>query len=373
VTETVSTRGGEVPPPTPQRVRRPDPEPPPPNAGNPLPTLAFVGAGRAAGALVVASVAAGYRVVAVASRDPVHAADLAGRVGARAVPSAFAAMRAAEITFLTVPDAAVTGVAASVAARGAALRGRGVVHCSASLGVGAVAALRVTAAAVGSLHPLQALAGSGSAPLLRGSLMAIDADPALRTPLHRLVLDLGGLPVALPASARTLYHAAAVLAGNAPPALLATAAELLEAAGLDRRTAEQGLLALMEGAIANTRRAGPRAALTGPLARGDAATVAAHLTALAGRPDVEALYRAVAREIVRLAGTEGREGFLDMLTGHREGGTGLRAERGLGAGGSGYAAEQGEPSASQGARTLEPARSTSSIPPPALTEDPTCP
>ena len=62
---------------------------------------------------------------------------------------------------------------------------------------------------------------------------------------------------------------------------------------------------LMEGAIANARRAGPRAALTGPVARGDAATVAAHLAALAGPPDADALYRAVAREIVRLAGTEG--------------------------------------------------------------------
>ncbi len=325
MTETVSARGGELPLPTPERVWRAEPATPSLSAGNPLATLAFVGAGRAAGALAVASAAAGYRVVAVASRDPAHAADLARQVGARAVPSAFAAIRAAEITFLTVPDAAVTGVAGCVAASGAALRGRGVVHCSASLGVGAVAALRVTAAAVGSLHPLQALAGTGSAPLLRGSLMAIDADPALQTPLHHLVLALGGVPVALPAGARAMYHAAAVLAGNAPLALLATATELLEAAGLDPATAEEGLLALMEGAIANAHRAGLRAALTGPLARGDATTVAAHLTALAGRPDVEALYRAVAREIVRLAGTEGREELIDLLSAHRDRGTGRRA------------------------------------------------
>jgi predicted short-subunit dehydrogenase-like oxidoreductase (DUF2520 family) len=327
VTETVSARGGEVPPPTPERTRRPDPEAPPPSPATPPVTLAFVGAGRAAGALAVASAAAGHRVVAVASRDPAHAALLAGSVGARPVPSALAAIRAAEITFLTVPDAAVTAMAASVAASGASLRGRGVVHCSASLGVDTLAALRVTAAAVGSLHPLQALAGTGSAPLLRGALMAIDADPALRTPLHRLAVDLGGLPVALPAAARPLYHAAAVLAGNAPLALLATAAELLEAAGLDPRTAAEGPLTLMEGAVANARRAGPRAALTGPVARGDAATVAAHLAALAGRPDAEALYRAVAQAIVRLAGSEGREDLVAMLNGHREGGTGPRAER----------------------------------------------
>ena len=398
MTETVSRRGGELPPPTPERVW-PDLETPSPGAGNPPAALAFVGAGRAAGALAMASVTAGYQVVAVASRDPAHAADLAGRVGARAVPSALTAMRTAEITFLTVPDSAVSAVAASVAASGATLHGRGVVHCSASLGVDTVAALRVTAAAVGSLHPLQALAGTGSAPLLRGSLMAIDADLALRTPLRRLVLDLGGLPVALPAGARALYHAAAVLAGNAPLALLATATELLEAAGLDPMTAEEGLLALMEGAIANARQAGPRAALTGPVARGDVATVAAHLAALAGRPDVEALYRAVAREIVRLAGTEGREELVDMLNGqreggtglraeqrlwaggsrnaaemggHREGGAGLRAERRLGAGGSGNAAEPRTRHARQGVPTSGPERSTGPVPP-AATEDPTCP
>jgi len=302
------------PPETPARAWPPDVSEPSPGAGNPPATLAFVGAGRAAGALAVAAAAAGHQVAAVASRDPTDATELAGRVGARAVPSALAAVRAAQVTFLTVPDAEVTAVASAVAASGAALRGRGVVHCSASLGVDALASLRVTGAAVGSLHPLQALAGAGSAPLLRGALMAIDADPVLRNPLHRLVRDLGGLPVALPAAARALYHAAAVLAGNAPLALLAAATEMLAAAGLDPRTAERGLMALMEGALANARRAGPRAALTGPVARGDAATVAAHLAALADRPDADAIYRAVAREIVRLAGTEGREELVDLLT-----------------------------------------------------------
>ena len=406
MTETVSARGGEWPPPTPETAWRPDPEMPSPSAGDSPATLAFVGAGRAAGALAAASVAAGLRVVAVASRDPLHADALAGRVGARAVPSALAAMRAAGITFLAVPDAAVSAVAASVAASGAALRGRGVVHCSGSLGVGALAALRVTGAAVGSLHPLQALAGTEAAPLLRGSLMAVDGDPTLRASLHRLVLDLGGLPVALPAGARALYHAAAVLAGNAPLALLATATDLLEAAGLDPRTAEDGLLALMEGAMANARRAGPRAALTGPVARGDAATVATHLAALAGRPDVEALYRAVAREIVRLAGTDGREDIARLLDqadppihrapegrtppcsasarGRRQRDAGVHVERRLGGGrgalppfAAGQAAtpevaEPRAPSAGQGARTPGPKRD---ITPTSCSdaEDPTCP
>jgi predicted short-subunit dehydrogenase-like oxidoreductase (DUF2520 family) len=300
VTETVTAPRGETTAPTAIPVGWPA-------------TIAIVGAGRAGGALAAALAVAGRPVVAIASRDPGRAGVLAARVGARPAPTALAAIRAADLTFLTVPDAALIAVAASVAATGAALRGHGVAHCSATLDLDALAALRVTGAAVGSLHPLQALAGVESAPLLRGALMAIDADPALRSPLRRIVLDLGGRPIELRRGSRAPYHAAAVLAGNAPLALLAAAAELLVAAGLEPATAEEGLISLMEGALANARRVGPRAALTGPVVRGDTATIASHLAALGERPDTEALYRALTQAILHLAGEEGREEIADLL------------------------------------------------------------
>jgi predicted short-subunit dehydrogenase-like oxidoreductase (DUF2520 family) len=368
-------------------------------AGRPT-TVAFVGAGRVAGALAVAMAGAGHGVVAICSRDPVDASDLARRVGARGVPTALAAIRSADITLLTVPDAAITGVAAAVAATGAALRGHGVVHCSASLGIEALAALRLTGASVGCLHPLQALAGAESAALLRGSLVAIDADPALRAPLERLTLDLGGRPVVLDPGSRPLYHAAAVLAGNAPLALLAAAAELLEATGLDPRTAEEGLIALMAGALANVRRLGPRDALTGPVVRGDTATVASHLAALRDHPDADALYRVMTREILRLAGAAGAASeagaaeiarLLDRpdplmdrapagrtprastsASGHRRRDVGVRVDRRLGGGADCSRAEPRAPSASQGARTPGPAGDTTPTSLPGA-EESTCP
>ncbi len=300
MTETVSARDGETPALSPLAAGQPLLQARTPH-GSTLPaTVAFVGAGRAAGALAVAVSAAGHPVVAIASRDPRRAADLAGRVAARPVASALSAVRAADLTFLTVPDGAVASVAAAVAASGTILRGRGVVHCSAGLGVDALAALRLTGAAVGSLHPLQALTGAESAPLLRGALMAVDADPTLLAPLRALAVELGGRPVELPAGARTLYHAAAVLTGSAPLVLLEAATELMVDAGLDRGTAEQGLLTLMEGAVVNARRLGPRQALTGPVVRGDSATVAAHLAALADHPDADQLYRAITRAALHL-------------------------------------------------------------------------
>ena len=334
-------------------------------------TIAFVGAGRAGGALSAALTAAGHPVTAIASRDPARAGLLAARVGARPAPTPVAAILAADLTFLTVPDAAIAGVAALVAESGPDLRSRAVLHCSASLGLEALAALRPTGARLGCLHPFQALAGAESAPLLQGAVMAIEADPALEAPLRRLAEELGGRPIELAPGTRALYHAAAVLAGNAPLALLSAASELLVAAGLEPEIAEQGPLALMEGALANARRVGPRAALTGPVVRGDTVTVAAHLEALKERPDTASLYRALTQAILLLAGEEGREEISDMLNGHRGGGAGLRAERRLCTGGSSNAAEQRAPSASQGARTPVPERSTSPAPP-HPTEDPTC-
>jgi predicted short-subunit dehydrogenase-like oxidoreductase (DUF2520 family) len=356
-------------------------------------TIAFVGAGRAGAALAVAVTAAGGDVVAIASRELGRAAALAALVGARQAPTALAAIRAADLTFLTVPDAAIAEVAASVAAGGTALRGRGVVHCAASLGIEALAALRPTGAAAGCLHPFQALAGVESAPLLRGAPMLIEADPALQAALLRLVGGLGGRPVELRPGSRALYHAAAVLAGNAPLALLAAAAELLVAAGLEQTDAEEALISLMEGALANARRVGPRAALTGPVERGDAATVAAHLAALAERPETDALYRAVSLELLRLAGAAGHGEMAALLEdrtthpdrapkgrtpietaeagGNREGEAGVRAERRLCAGGSSNAAEQRTRHASQGVPTSVPQRSTTPASPP-TTEDPTC-
>ncbi|HYA00119.1 MAG TPA: Rossmann-like and DUF2520 domain-containing protein [Candidatus Binatia bacterium] len=353
------------------------------------PTVGVVGAGRAGTAMAVALASAGYRVVTICSRDPERSARLAARIGARAVFAPLEAVRAADLTLLTVPDTAISGVAAVIAESGAGLAGRGIAHCSACVGSEALMTLRGTGAALGCLHPLQSLSGEDAAPLLRGSLMAIEADPPLLGWLEAIARDVGGRPVTLEPGGRALYHAAAVLAGNAPLALLAVAAELLEGSGLSLEEAEEGLAALMAGAVASARRVGPRSALTGPIVRGDAATVARHLGALNGLPEAEALYRVTARETLRLAGPEGREEIARLLenapaaNGHRSGGMGLGAERRLSAGsgyGSGDAgvraerrlgtgagrnrAETRAPSASQGARVPGPTRSTTPGAPP---------
>jgi predicted short-subunit dehydrogenase-like oxidoreductase (DUF2520 family) len=227
--------------------------------------------------------------------------------------TALEAMRSADLTFATVPDAEIVRVAATIAASGMALRGRSLVHCSATHGPEVLSALRVTTATVGAFHPLQALAGASSAPLLHGSSFVVETPDPLRATLLGLVADLGGHALSLPAGGRALYHAAAVLAGNGPLVLLARATSLLEEAGVEREQAHRALVALLAGAASNAGEGGSATALTGPVVRGDAATVARHLDVLTADPNVRELYRRLSLEALSLAGPEGREAVADTL------------------------------------------------------------
>jgi len=276
-------------------------------------TLSVVGAGRAGAALAAAAAAHGWNVVAIASRTPADADALASATGATVARTAAQAVRSAELTVLAVPESYVSRVAAAIAANGPALRGRVVAHCSASLGTEVLAALRQTGAAVGVVHPLQALAGVASAELLPGSFFRVEGDTNALPVLHTFVSDLGGVTLEIAPEHRALYHAAAVLAGNAPLTLLARATGLLVDAGVDPDAAHAALATLLEGSARNARRLGAGSALTGPVARGDAATVRSNLDALAVDADARDLYLRLARQMLALAGREGREDVATVL------------------------------------------------------------
>ncbi len=116
----------------------------------------------------------------------------------------------------------------------------------------------------------------------------------------------GPIPVRLAPGSKAAYHAAAVLAAGGFVALLDAIAELGRVAGLD----EAGALAiygpLIEGTLGNARSLGIRAALTGPMTRGDVGTLAAHLETLRTHaPGVLELYVAAARREIDLAEDRG--------------------------------------------------------------------
>ena len=221
----------------------------------------------------------------------------------------------ATVVFLTVPDSAVAEVAARLAAGPEMPAGVAFVHASGALELGALAPLRARHA-VGSFHPLRSFPEPGPPGAFKGIVIAVDASaPALVRTLNRLARDLGARPRRVDDRRRALYHAAAVFASNYVVALMRVAVSLLEEAGWTEKEAVQGLATLAEGAVANVRKQGPTAALTGPIRRGDAETVARHLAALADiersgrsrggrRSDLYRMLGEVALEIAQQVGLE---------------------------------------------------------------------
>ena len=268
-----------------------------------LPSVGFIGAGRVAGALAPALAAAGYRVAVVASRTVASAELVAGRVPGAAATDAQGVVDAAELVFLTTSDAAIGPVAGAVRWRA----GQAAVHCSGALTLEPLAAARGQGALTGSWHPFQTFGAEGTSTTLEGVTFGIEADAGLYDTLSELAERVGGVALPVPAGARALYHAASVMSCGYLTTLLHEAEALWTRAGLPPEAAGPAIGVLAATTLANLRRAGAGAALSGPTARGDEATVRLHLDALAANaPELLPLYAAVSARSAVLAEEVGR-------------------------------------------------------------------
>jgi predicted short-subunit dehydrogenase-like oxidoreductase (DUF2520 family) len=269
-----------------------------------LPPLTVVGAGRLAGALVPALVHGGVEVERIVARRPSAARRIARRAGGIAVSPVLA--RAAEgsgSVLLAVSDRAIGEVAAALArVRPASWTGRVVLHAAGALGTEPLAPLVACGARPGVLHPLQCL-GDTDDPvrLLAGAGARIEGHARAREVAGRLARAAGLVVLGRrdwDAAARATYHAAAALASNDVVALLGDAVDLLRRAGLSHQAALAALLRLTRGTLDVVAAAGVTAALTGPAARGDAATLRAHARPLrALSPDAASAHRALSRRL----------------------------------------------------------------------------
>lgn len=271
-----------------------------------LPRLAFIGAGTVGTALAVRLAERGYPVVAVASRSPASALALANRVpGCRTYPSLQEAAAAADLVFITTPDAAIGAVAAQLRWRA----GQAVVHCSGSDSLEVLELARRQGAEVGAFHPLQSFASVEQALLnLPRSTFALEAGtPGLLETVKAMALALEGTPVVLGAGDKVLYHAAAVIACNYLVTLAKMSTDLWDSFGVSREEALRSLLPLIQGTVNNLEKVGLPNCLTGPIARGDLGTVEKHLRALAQRaPALLSAYRELGKQTVPIALAKGR-------------------------------------------------------------------
>lgn len=260
--------------------------------------FSLVGAGRVGRSLTVWAASAGARPVAVAGRAPRRDAEFAARFGAVAVSTEELCSEGQDLLLVAVPDPALAEVAALLADRAQA---RVVLHASGSTPAAVLAPLAARGSAIGGCHPLRAFpVASEDLAEAAGTFFALDGDLEAVALAQRLVGAWAGSSATVPAEARLLYHFAATLAAGGVATLLAAVHELATTLGLPP-AAQKGYLELARSALlASERAAAPAAAITGPLARGDAELALAELGALHARlPALSPLALALSRETLR--------------------------------------------------------------------------
>lgn len=220
----------------------------------------------------------------------------------------------AELLLLAVPDTELAGIVSGLAATGAVRAGTIVVHTSGATGIGVLAPLTEQGCLPLAVHPAMTFTGSDEdIDRLSESCFGITAaDEVGFAVAEALTCEIGAEPFRVDETARTLYHAALCHGGNHVVTVIDDALAALRAA-LPARLgsgmaedpdgiAERVLGPLVRAALANTLRDG-RAALTGPVARGDSKTVAGHLRALADvDQDLAEAYRTNALRTAHRAG-----------------------------------------------------------------------
>ncbi|MCX3061338.1 Rossmann-like and DUF2520 domain-containing protein, partial [Streptomyces beihaiensis] len=294
-----------------------------------------VGAGRVGPALAASLELAGHRPVAVSGvSDASRRRADALLPGVPLVPPADVLARA-DLVLLTVPDDVLPGLVEGFAETGAVRPGQLLAHTSGRFGARVLDPATRAGALPLALHPAMTFTGTPvDVQRLAGCSFGVTAPEELRLAAEALVIEMGGEPEWIAEERRPLYHAALALGANHLVTLVAEAMELLGDAGV---TAPDRMLGpLLGAALDNALRSGD-AALTGPVARGDAGTVAAHVTELRKHaPGTVAGYLAMARATADRALAHGllkpelAEDLLDVLAA----GTGTAGGTGGGATGS---------------------------------------
>jgi predicted short-subunit dehydrogenase-like oxidoreductase (DUF2520 family) len=275
--------------------------------------LGFIGAGRVGCALAWHCHRLGYPIAGVTDLKPKQAWVVYGlmkqhyeRLSSRDVAAE------SDVLFLTVPDTHIVPVFESVrdALGTVPMRGQSppiVAHCSGAFGTEVLAGAREQGLGTLALHPVQSFwSHSQAIRSLPGTFFAADGSASgLRFGRH-LVRQLHGGWVLVHGPDRSLYHAMCVFASNFISALFDGAEEIAGGLGISRRRAALMLAPLARTVLDNIADQGAGPSLTGPVERGDAVTVAAHLRALEKRvPKLAPMYRVMSGRLAEMAAKKG--------------------------------------------------------------------
>ena len=258
------------------------------------PKIAIVGAGRVGTALAVRLTEAGYRITELISRrtpprEKVY--GLARRLRATA-SSLGGAQLDADVVWFCTPDEQVVRTAAELARL--VWNHKVAFHASGVLTSDELGVLRGRGAQVASVHPLMTFI-PGVVPPFKGVTFAIEGDRGAVRVAAATVRTLGGNVLRVRKQDKAAYHVFATMICPMLVSLLATAEKVGMRAGITPARARTAMWPIIRQTVVNYEKLGPAKAFTGPIMRGDIATVRRHLASLADRPAVERVYLALAQ------------------------------------------------------------------------------
>lgn len=257
-------------------------------------SVGVVGPGRVGSVLGAALERAGHTVVAASAISERSRTRVAAHLPNAEIREPAAVVAAADLVLLTVPDDDLASLVTGLAETDTPVSGTLVAHASGSHGYGVLSPLTALGALPLALHPVMTFTGRPEdLDRVASCAFGVTAPDALRPIAEALVVEIGAEPVWIPEERRALYHAALAGGANHLVTLVAESAELLRTAGV----AEPGRMLgpLLGAALDNALRLGITG-LSGPVLRGDADTVARHVTQLREHaPEGVAAYVALAR------------------------------------------------------------------------------
>ncbi|MBF8179416.1 Rossmann-like and DUF2520 domain-containing protein [Herminiimonas contaminans] len=210
-------------------------------------------------------------------------ARAAAFAGAGRVASSYADLQAADIYLIAAPDDQIAACCDALASSGHLSVSSIVFHCSGALSSSILASASARDAAVGSIHPIRSFAVPEKvAADFAGTYCGMEGDQAAVDVLAPIFAAIGAQTVPIQRESKVLYHAGAVFASNYLVTLLDTAVQTYAQAGIPQDVALKMMASLVRETSENVLQIGPEQALTGPIARGDIATVVKQYRAVNG-------------------------------------------------------------------------------------------
>jgi predicted short-subunit dehydrogenase-like oxidoreductase (DUF2520 family) len=266
-------------------------------------SLTLVGPGRAGKAFARSWLEAGGSIGEVLARTLEASREGVEAIGAGTPRRLSDAGAACDVLVLAVPDDAVSSAAQLLSGR---LRCRLAFHLAGALPAAALEPLESSGAALASVHPARVFTGAAGE-TWRDAFVAVEGEPGAVSRAVEIVEALHGRPHSISSAAKPLYHAAATLAAGGAVALVSLATRAWAEAGIPEAEARRALADLAQQATAAARERDFPEAFTGPVARRDLGTVAAHARALTSQADLLRIYELLASETLQRTPGRGRE------------------------------------------------------------------